>query len=69
MRIKGHRTSIALEELFWNGLEKVCAEKNVSIPKLIAMIDDTRDPNASLASAVRVYLYNHAINVKPLQRG
>lgn len=59
MRIAGHRTSLALEPEFWNGLEKVARTRTQTLPVLIATIDEDRAkqrPDASLASAVRVFV-------------
>jgi predicted DNA-binding ribbon-helix-helix protein len=59
MRIAGHRTSIALEAEFWDALEKIASQQTLSLPRLVAQIDETRakdTPDASLASAVRVYV-------------
>lgn len=59
MRIAGHRTSLALEDDFWKALERIASASNVSLPVLIAAIDDKRAkdrPEASLASAVRVFV-------------
>lgn len=68
MRIKGKRTSVALEPIFWEGLDRLVAEKQSTQPKVIAMIDDTRNPDEiSLAAAIRVHLYNYA--TKGLSRG
>lgn len=63
MRIKGHRTSLALEQEFWDGLDRyVKANPDATIPKVIARIDETRDKEGtSLASATRVFLYNIAV--------
>lgn len=64
MRIAGHRTSIALEAEFWQALEMVARARGVSLPSLIASIDEQRasgSPDASLASAVRVYVLQNRI--------
>lgn len=64
MRIAGHRTSIALEPEFWQALEKIARAETLSLPTLIASIDATRardNPEASLASAVRVHVLQHKI--------
>lgn len=64
MRIAGHRTSIALEAEFWQALEMVARTRGVSLPSLIASIDEQRasaSPDASLASAVRVYVLQNRI--------
>lgn len=64
MRIAGHRTSIALEQEFWEALEKVAKARGLSLPRLIGEIDETRvktEDGPSLASAVRVYLLKNRL--------
>jgi predicted DNA-binding ribbon-helix-helix protein len=64
MRIAGHRTSLALEAEFWSALEKIARARSSSLPVLIAAIDDTRSkaaPDASLASAVRVFVLENRV--------
>ena len=63
VRIAGHRTSIALELEFWDALVAIATRLNLSLPKLIAEIDNQRSKDAdgpSLASAVRVYVLKNA---------
>lgn len=58
MTIAGHRTSLALEPEFWNVLDQCAQREAVSLPQLIARIDDQRassHPDRPLASAARVY--------------
>lgn len=58
LTIKGHRTSIALEQEFWEELERLARLRGQSIPTLIAEIDQRRmldAPDASLASSIRVF--------------
>jgi len=64
MRIAGHRTSLALEQEFWSALERIARSRGTSLPVLIATIDETRakgSPDASLASAVRVFVLENRI--------
>jgi predicted DNA-binding ribbon-helix-helix protein len=64
MRIAGHRTSLALEQEFWTGLEKIARARSSSLPVLIAAIDEARakdTPDASLASAVRVFVLENRV--------
>ena len=59
MRINSHRTSIALEDEFWEALSCIAKHRGISVPKLLGEIDARRSGNgdaASLASAVRVYV-------------
>lgn len=65
MRIAGHRTSLALEQEFWTALERIARDRSVSLPVLIASIDERRAqsaPEASLASAVRVFVLENRLN-------
>jgi len=64
MRIAGHRTSLALEQEFWTALERIARARGSSLPVLIASIDEARakdTPDASLASAVRVFVLENRI--------
>ncbi|MBY0566326.1 MAG: ribbon-helix-helix domain-containing protein [Hyphomonadaceae bacterium] len=64
MRIAGHRTSLALEQEFWSALEKIARARAQTLPVLIASIDDNRSkaaPDASLASAVRVFVLENRV--------
>lgn len=56
--LNGHRTSIALEDVFWEALDAFAKKDGKSLPGLIAEIDRTRlndTPPPGLASALRVY--------------
>lgn len=64
MRIAGHRTSLALETEFWSGLERIAQDRSMTLPVLIAQIDEKRGkarPEASLASAVRVFVLENKL--------
>ena len=53
--IAGHKTSVSLEEPFWDGLGDIAAERGVSLNRLVAEIDQGRAGN--LSSAIRVYVF------------
>jgi predicted DNA-binding ribbon-helix-helix protein len=64
MRIAGHRTSLALEQEFWSALERIARARSLTLPVLIASIDERRgksSPDASLASAVRVFVLENRV--------
>ena len=64
MRIAGHRTSLALEQEFWSALERIARARSQTLPVLIASIDEQRNkaaPDASLASAVRVFVLENRV--------
>ena len=54
--LKGHRTSISLEDEFWLALRNIAVEKKRPINGLIAEIDIERGTDAGLASAIRIYI-------------
>ncbi len=64
LSIRGHATSITLEDEFWYWLKKIALEKDMTVPKLIAQIDEDRfkdntsDVNG-LSSTLRVYILRH----------
>lgn len=53
--IRGHRTSISLEEPFWEALREAATRERLSLAALIARIDESRG-KAGLSSAVRVWI-------------
>ena len=53
--IAGHRTSISLEDAFWDALRDVAEARGLSLAGLVAEIDRGRG-EANLSSAIRVYV-------------
>ena len=62
--IAGHETSISLEPLFWQALERAAADEAVPVNALIARIDverlDGPGRTANLTSAIRQWLFSQA---------
>ena len=58
VNIDGHRTSVSLEDEFWDGLHEVARHKNLTVSELVATIASGRGRN-NLSSAVRVFVLNH----------
>jgi predicted DNA-binding ribbon-helix-helix protein len=56
--IRGHRTSVSLEDAFWSELKEIAHSQRVPVRKLIAQIDDTRQ-QANLSSAIRLHVLEH----------
>ena len=52
--IRGHRTSLSLEDAFWDALSAIASERGISIAALITEIDQTRA--SGLSSAVRLFI-------------
>lgn len=55
--VAGHRTSITLEEAFWDSLKEIAEKRGQSLNSLIAEIDADQPEN--LSSAMRVFILNH----------
>ena len=63
--IAGHQTSISLEPMFWEALERTAKELNVPVNALVARIDALRieaDSPPNLTSALRLWLFDRAAN-------
>jgi predicted DNA-binding ribbon-helix-helix protein len=52
--LAGHRTSVALEQEFWDALMHMAQSKGQSVSALVAAADAARPPERPLASALRV---------------
>ena len=55
LTLRGHRTSVSLEDIFWDQFRKMAAESGKSINGLASEIDEGRG-DIGLASALRVYV-------------
>jgi predicted DNA-binding ribbon-helix-helix protein len=51
--IRGHRTSVSLEDAFWTRLQRWATARGLSVSAIIAEIDEARGPG-NLSSAIRV---------------
>ena len=54
--IKGHKTSVSLEDRFWSGLKNICLNENKSINEVIFLIDRSKHLETGLATAIRDYV-------------
>lgn len=53
--VAGHRTSISLEEPFWDALREVATARGVSVQRLVGEVDAGR-AGQNLSSALRVFV-------------
>ncbi len=58
LTLRGHRTSVSLEDPFWQAFRDIAASKNRAINDLAAEIDAARDLDTGLATAIRIYVLN-----------
>ncbi|MHA7881619.1 ribbon-helix-helix domain-containing protein [Nitratireductor rhodophyticola] len=54
--IRGHRTSVSLEEPFLEELEAIARRRKMSLAALIAEVDARRDEESNLSSELRLYV-------------
>ena len=58
LTLRGHRTSVSLEEPFWLTFKRIAARKDRPINELAAEIDEARGADCGLASAIRLFVLN-----------
>ena len=56
--IDGHKTSISLENEFWDALCEIARQKNLSASALIETVAKSKNSN-NLSSAIRVFVLDH----------
>ncbi|SLN71742.1 ribbon-helix-helix domain-containing protein [Roseisalinus antarcticus] len=59
LTLHGHRTSVSLEDAFWEVFREMAKEKGQTLNGLASEIDDTRGGDIGLASAIRVAVLRH----------
>ncbi len=59
LTLKGHRTSVSLEDDFWAAFQEIAAERRQAVNALAAEIDETRGNQMGLASALRLFILRH----------
>ncbi|MGJ8583450.1 MAG: ribbon-helix-helix domain-containing protein [Marinosulfonomonas sp.] len=59
LTLRGHRTSVSLEDEFWDAFRLIARELNRPLNDLAAEIDAERGVSSGLASAIRVYVLRH----------
>ena len=56
--VAGYKTSVSLEDAFWEGLKDIAKIKRETVSDLIGGIDIDRK-HANLSSAIRLFVLNH----------
>jgi predicted DNA-binding ribbon-helix-helix protein len=54
----GHKTSVSLEDEFWNELKQIAAAQNTSVGKLALKIEKKRE-HANLSSVIRLFVLDY----------
>lgn len=56
LTLRGHRTSVSLEDEFWDAFREIAARDGRAINELAAQIDEARGTETGLASAIRLFV-------------
>ena len=56
--IAGHKTSISLEDAFWNALREIATARGTAVGTLVSTIDGDRQHN-NLSSTIRLFVLDH----------
>jgi len=56
--VGGHKTSVSLEDDFWDALREIAARHRVTLSDLVGSIDSGRE-HGNLSSSVRLFVLNH----------
>jgi len=57
--VRGHKTSVSLEDAFWAGLKEIAKRRDVSLSAIVADIDSDRD-SGNLSSTIRLFVLESA---------
>ena len=64
LTLRGHRTSVSLEDAFWHEFRRIAEAEDLPINALAAEIDENRDSDIGLASAIRLFVLKRALETK-----
>ena len=56
LTLRGHRTSVSLEDEFWSAFREIAAQEGRALNDLAAEIDEARGTECGLASAIRLFV-------------
>ena len=56
-----HSTSISIEEEFYEQLQRIAAERSISINQLVTEIDNNRSDKNNLSGAVRIFILKYVM--------
>ena len=59
--VGGHKTSVSLEDVFWNELRAIAHNRGLHLSQLVGSIDAERQ-YCNLSSAIRLFVFEHSRN-------
>ncbi len=62
--LRGHKTSVSLEDEFWYALKEIASSRRITATELISEVDAKRAPG-NLSSLLRVMVLSHYRHQEP----
>ena len=56
--VDGHKTSVSLEDAFWDALKEIATVRSATLSEVVAGIDASRS-QGNLSSAIRLFVLDH----------
>jgi predicted DNA-binding ribbon-helix-helix protein len=56
--VEGHKTSVSLEDEFWNALKEIASERRETLSEVVSHIDGDRT-HGNLSSSIRLFVLQH----------
>lgn len=56
--LEGHKTSVSLENEFWEGLREIAEQQKSNLSSMVRQVDRDRS-KGNLSSAIRVFVLTH----------
>lgn len=56
--IDGHKTSVSIEDDFWDGIKRIAERRQITVATLVEEIDGARE-RGNLSSAIRIHVLRH----------
>ena len=67
VHINGHKTSVSLEQEFWEAVKEIAEIRGVNVKELVAEIDKDRT-HKNLSSALRIFVLGYYLDRVPNPR-
>jgi predicted DNA-binding ribbon-helix-helix protein len=64
--VGGHKTSVSLEDPFWDAMKEIAALMRMTLSELISQIDTDRE-HSNLSSAIRLFVLDHYMARGPMR--
>jgi predicted DNA-binding ribbon-helix-helix protein len=58
--VGGHKTSISLEDAFWDRLKEIARSRDMTVSEIVGYIDSRRN-HANLSSTIRLFVLEYAL--------